>query len=297
MSKIAKTTWGAVLTVAAILILVAAACAQQPAPRGPGAGAAARANFVTGNVAEIDVANNLIGVNTQNNGEVWVAVSTTTQILRSTQVTAADLALGQTLTVRGTPTAITATNVGIGDLPNLAPQRGVQGLQGGGALPAAGAAGPAPTTPAAGAAAGGAAGGAPAAGGAVAARLAQARASSATITGKVTNLNPLTITTPEGGEVLVTLAADANVLETAPVALADVKADEQVTVMAQHNADGTYAARFVMLGDPGLLASMLGRGGFGGAGARAPRANRGNAAGAGQAAPAVAAPAAAGAQA
>lgn len=292
-----KFMWILSLALLGLLVLVTAVSAQQQQqPQGgnaqlpgfAGRPGMARDNMVFGTISEVDAANKSFAVKTRE-GEVWVTVADNVQIRRIAKAAAADLQLGMNVVVRGRPTTITAVTVGVGEELPVAPQR-PQRPQGGGVAPAAGAAGPVPNANADGAA--------PANPGGFPAQEANAqRGALAVLGGKITKLEPLTVTTADGNDILINLPAEATLTVTTDVTLADLKAEEGVLVVGQRNADGTYAARMVRVGEPGLQLRGLGfgggpglRGGQAGAGfpgrqGRQPRGNRGGAAGAPQAAP------------
>ena len=274
--------WIVVLTLIGLLAVVAGAGAQQQqqgqggnaqAPGFAGRGGMARGNLVMGTISEVDAANKSFAIKTRE-GEVWVIVADATQMTRISKAAAADLQLGMNVVVRGRPTEITAVTLGLGEELPAPPQR-PQRPQGGGVAPAAGAAGPVPNANPDAAA--------PPAGGFPPAANA-ARGAITVIGGKITKLDPLTVTTADGNDILVNLPADAALTTTADVTLADLKPEENVVIMGQRNDDGTYNAGIVRLGEPGL--GMRGFGGQGGQGRQGRQGRGGNgAAGQGAARP------------
>ena len=227
MKKSAKLWWFAGLIALCLLvaIVVAVAAPQEPVtpPVTPATTAAATARaargMLTGLVISVDAAKNLLVIQTRDRTQVNVVVAADTRYIKRTKGALADLALGQDVTLAGHATAMSADEIGMSP-PPVAPEAG--------AAPVA-----APTTAAA-------------ASQALAARRNAARVR---IHGVVTKLEPLTVTTASGGEVVVTPSATATFNLSIPATLADVQAGQRVGVLGQQAADGSYAATLVTLSD------------------------------------------------
>jgi len=168
---------------------------------------------VFGTVNAVKPDTGAIGVQGPNGQQLWVAVTANTQITRTVEAAASDLATGQTITVTGQPTAITARTVQISD-----------------------------QTAAAGPGAGGQQG---------ANRRGRRMSGNAQATGEITSLNPLTIKTQDGATVTVTLAPDATVSRTVPATIQNIVPGDQLMAFGQTAQDGYCYARFVRIGQFG----------------------------------------------
>ena len=254
MVKLADVRTMMILATAGLLLLATVAWAQGPPGGGQGGGrqggaqGGMRGGMVSGTVAAVDVENGALAITTQNGDQVSVTVTKTTQLTRRMPATLADLQLDQVVSLTGVPTEMTVARVVIGDTPP-GQRPGGPGAPGAPGAPAAGG-GIGNIQPGA----GGAAPGAPPAG--------QVRIA-LQVYGKVTQLDPLTITLDNGVAVLVTLPEDATFAEIAPVTLADVKEGELVYAQGQRNQDGSFTALMVRVGE---AAPRGGFGGFGGPG-------------------------------
>ena len=233
MRKAVNVRWLVIVGVVALLCLVVSGVAQQG--RGGGRGGGFGGNAVFGTVSAVDVNTGVIGVQGQNDQQVWVAVTDQTQMSMSRQAGAADLQVGQQVTVSGQPTAIVANTVRIGE-------QGMFGGFGGGRAAGANNQAGNPAAP------GGAGGG----------RGLQANAQ---VTGQIANLNPLTVAVEGGNPVAVTLPAEARISETLPATVQNVVIGDQLMAFGQPGEDGYYYAQVVRLGDIGRF--MGGRGGGG----------------------------------
>jgi hypothetical protein len=278
MTNSVKLKWALAIVSLAVLIIVVAALAQQQqqpqATRGTRA-TGFRPGVVQGTVAQVDAAGSRMAITTPR-GEVWVDVAAEAQIVRVASATATDLKVGQTVTVRGRPNAVSAVSVSLGEqTPPLSVRRGDSDSAppAGGAFGRTAPAGGAPPTggPARGEGARRGAGeqGAPFRGSAL-----------TTVTGKVSHLDPLTVTTEEGTTVTVSLDADTHITQNAPVALAEAQVGERVLASGERGQDDTLQAHIVRLGEIGLLGAGTRGPGGPGEGPGAGRTGRGNGPGA-----------------
>jgi len=206
--------WFAVVSGVVVLGLVVSAVAQQaPGRRG---GRMAGGNAVFGTVNAVKPDTGAIGVQGPNGQQLWVAVTANTQITRTVEAAASDLKTGQTITVTGLPTAITARTIQISDQTAAAGQagRGAGGQQG-------------------------------------ANRRGRRTGGNAQATGEITSVKPLTVKTQDGTIVKVTLAPDATVSRTVPAAIQNIVPGDQLMAFGQTAQDGYYYARFVRIGQFG----------------------------------------------
>ncbi len=251
MFRLADMKKMTILATAGLTVLATIAWAQPP-PGGGGrqgqGGGMRGGGMVSGTVAAVDVENGAIAITTQQGDQVSVTVGANVQISRRTAAALGDVQLGQVVSLTGVPTAMTVARLVIGDAP---PRMGGPGGPGAPRAPAEGG-GIGNIQPGA----GGAAPGAPAGG-------APVRPVAVQVYGKVTLLDPLTVTLDNGVAVLLTLPDDAQFAEITPVTLADIKEGELVYAQGQRNQDGSYNAFMVRLGE---AAPRGGFGGFGGPG-------------------------------
>jgi hypothetical protein len=255
-------------TVAILATATSAVLAQAPPPGGPrpfgGAVGGMMGGVVIGTIRQVDPARNVIQVQAlgpEGGQERWITVSPQTAIMVQGSGTLAELKPNDTIVVSGMPTAITAAQIQIGELPPP-PLMGMRG--GAGGFPGGG-----PPPP-------------PAPGGAPPARLGEGRppgvgnlppggagprgmgmmggAPMSRVTGTVVTTKPLVVALP--GDLKVTVAAEPNtrVTKVSRATLADLKVGDMIRAFGQPNPDGNLVASQITAGvemGPGL-------GGFGG---------------------------------
>ncbi|NLO73947.1 MAG: hypothetical protein GX100_07560 [candidate division WS1 bacterium] len=251
MNKSVRIAGTATVLVAMLVLLVLPAFAQAPREGRAGQRAAGtRGGMIAGTIAEVDPATNSVRVNLGDNQEVWVSITPRTQMGRWVEAAAAELEVGQPVTLIAQATAVTATSLVIGEQgPGL--QQRIGRPQAGGDLPAPGAAGAAP----------GAAPAAPAAG------EQPGRPSPLTIrlSAKVETLDPLTVALEDGTSLPVTLTEDTKLAEIQPVTIDQLKAGELILATGQRQQDGAVAAVMVRIGQ--TLEQFRQTAGFGAMGA------------------------------
>ena len=194
---------------------------QTTAPSAAPGAAQAFGRGTSGTVQQ--VSGKTITITAQDGSLVKATASDTTTYVKSTTITAADIKVGDTVTVigqSGSDGAVTAQQVTVGAITQGAAAGGFarQGAAGG----------------AGGAGAGGAGG---------------QFANMAIVTGSVQKVEGSVLTVAvEGGQASkVTIGADARLLKTAQATLADVTAGTQITVTGQTGADGSINAVAVQI--------------------------------------------------
>ena len=198
------------MAILAGLVLGTSALAQAP---GGGQG-----RFAAGTVTAVDAAAGTITVTVRRTGQSeTLKVAAGTPIATQATVMTSDLKVGDQLQVSGVPTGISAAQIVAGDLPAGFP--GARPGGPGGAAPGAGGPG-GPGGPA-------------------------APPAYATATGKVTAINPLTISLGTGISLTLTPTADAKVSRITTQTLANIKTGDQVSAMGQTETDGTFTASAV----------------------------------------------------
>lgn len=204
-----------------------------------------RPSVVQGTIAQVDPTRSRIAITTPR-GEVSVDVAGEAQIVRVDTATAADLKVGQTVTLRGRPNTLSAVSVSIGEqTPPIILRRGENN-----------------TSPAGRALRNG-----------LAPEEVPIKASSrgnglgrgqedqglpfysdtlATVTGTVSKLDPLTITTGEGTTVTVSLDADTRIIQHTLVSLSEVRVGERVFASGERHRDDALQAQTLRLGEVGV---------------------------------------------
>ena len=201
---------------------------------GPG-GMPGQMPFVMGSIKGIDVANRLITVATPFGGDDLTArIAGGAAIVKQAGGKASDLKVGETVQVQGIPTAISATNLTIGQPPAF--MRGGFG-------------GPSP-------------GGGPEGN---AGRRTPPQAF-AMASGKVSSTSPLTVTIGDQAVVTLKLSANASITRFVQIGLADLKVGDRILLSGQMGEDGAFAATGA--------AVNLGMGGPGGPGFGGPMGPR-----------------------
>jgi len=188
--------------------------------------------FATGTITGGDQSAGAILIQSQfGGGNQTIRVNNSTKVVKQVSISATDLKVGDQVQVQGVPTAITASSITAGEMPNFMP--------GGGGRPGFGPGGP---------------GGGPGVGGAPGGG-AQAFASA---TGKVTSINPLTISMGSDISLVLKLAANAKVTKIATISLNNLKEGDRIMASGQTGNDGTFTASSI-----GVNLEMGGFGGFG----------------------------------
>jgi hypothetical protein len=194
--------------VAGMMMLAVAVMADTPAATTPTTPPPVHRSFA-GTVVSVDATNQVIVVQVKDGTQVQVAVATDTQIFTQTKAAATDLQLGQTVALLGHATALTTDETDMTALPAAA----------------AGTPAPAATTPAT--------------------PHASKSAGRVRISGQVTNLNPLTVTTPDGTPVAITMSPNATFTLTTVLALTDVQPGQRLEIQGLQPAAGDFQARTV----------------------------------------------------
>ncbi len=253
--------------------------AGQPAtPADPGArqgrggfgNLAARMPFAVGQVTGGDPATGTVIISSQFGGSQTIHVSNDIRIVALVQIDVSKIKVGDTVQVQGVPREITANTITAGELPDfltMAMRGGRGGAVTNGVIP----------------------------GGVQADPNAQARPSQpqafASATGKVTQLQPLTIALSDEVSIALKLGPNAKIMKLMPGTINNVNLGDTVFASGQAGADGTFAATGLginvdaIAGMPGMRgfrggfgggpgAGGFGAGGFGGRGGRGGR--RGN---------------------
>lgn len=227
--------------------ILAAPTLAQGQGGGQGGGFRGRMPFLMGNVTAVNAQAGTLTVQPQFGGgdPQTVQISTQTQMMTQEAAAVADLKVGDTIQVQGVPTALTASTITIGQMPNM-----FGGRPGGAGGPGGG---------------GGAQGGAARAGRAGG----PGQAANASASGKITSLSPLTIALADSATLTLKLASDAKLTRLKTVALSGVKVGDQVVASGQAGQDGTFAAN--MVGVNMQMGGMMGGFGGGGRGYNGPR--------------------------
>jgi hypothetical protein len=205
-----------------------------------------RMPFATGQVTGGDPATGTVIIGSPFGGSQTIHVGTDTKMVALVQVDATKLKIGDTVRVEGVPSQITASTIAAGDLPDfLTP-------------PARGRGGPGAPV--------GAAPGAPQAAGA-AAQAARPQPATATATGKISKLEPLTIELSDEVSIVLKLGPNAKIMKMMPATINNIKLGDQVFASGQAGQDGIFMATGLGINVtqmPGMMGG--GRGGFGGPG-------------------------------
>lgn len=240
--------------VTALATVCGSALAQQPG-RGQGFGRGGFGGGVVGTIQQIDATKGTLQIQTAGPqaGSRTVAFTAETPIYRQSQGTLADLKVNDRIQVSGMPTAITATQMQIGELP-APPAGGFGGGRAGG-----GPGGNAQGAPGAGP--GGPGGPAP---------------STASATGTIVSTSPLVVEL--AGNLRVTVTADpaTRVMKMVKTTAADLKVGETIRATGRPGDDGNVTASQIQVGIDPNAAGFGGRG-FGGNGLqRRPGGTNGN---------------------
>ncbi|MCC6443558.1 MAG: hypothetical protein IT210_08910 [Armatimonadetes bacterium] len=210
-------------------VIVTVVVAQQPGPGGPGGFRNMMANMAMGTVVAIDLNNKAVQVQSSfgQAGARWVVIGSQTKMYRQVKSKVEDLKEGDQITVQGVPTAITARDMQIGEMPSFSPMP-----QGGG--PGGGAARPRMQT-------------------------------NAMVAGKVTKLDPLTITTQDKVEVAVSVPENAQIVKITSATFRDIKQRDNFIAAGEPDEEGNLYAHTVGVGlSMGPMGGFRGMGGMGG---------------------------------
>jgi hypothetical protein len=215
---------------------------------------ATRMPFATGQVTGGDPATNTIIISSQFGGSQTVHVGADTKIVALVQIDASKLKVGDTIQVQGVPKEITASSITAGDVPDFL----TAGLRGGrGGNGAAGANGNSPGTVAATGAAGGQNNAAQPA-------RPQQPPAFASATGKVTSLEPMTISLSDEVSIVLKLGPNAKIMKLMPATINNIKLGDTIFASGTAGQDGTFTATGLGVNVNGIGGMMGGRGGFGG---------------------------------
>lgn len=219
----------------------------------------ARMPFATGTITGGDATKRTITIKSQTGGDQTIQLSTTSKIYVQTTITVADIKVGDHLKVAGVPTAITADNLTAGTIPDfLQPQTGNR-IRGGAGLPGAPGAAPGAQDPNAPPVD-------PSEVPSVADKAAKVDAT-ATATGKVVALEPLTISLSSEVSVVLKLAKTAKVTRISELPYSNLKVGDKLVATGSTNAAGLFDATNIAINiDPASGLSVGGRGVFGGPG-------------------------------
>lgn len=238
--------------------------AQQP----PGGGLqVAMRNFAFGTITQIDRASSAIQVQMPFGQQTrWVIVPAEATIEKDGQIALTDLQVGDSITINGVPTGITARQIRKGEgLEGL-----LGGMFGGGRVPGVGPGQP----PGPGAQPGGGQPPGP--------QLLQIRAT-ANATGKITSTDPLTVAVTDEISVVITPTENTQLRAILSATRNDVAVGKQVIAVGQADENGNVVARRVILDAelPQLGGGRRGMGGPGGPGGPGGGGGGGGAGGAG----------------
>ena len=180
-----------------------------------------RLPFANGTVTAVDAAAGTITLTPMFGGGTpqTVKVTDATQITATREGTVGDLKVGDTIQVRGVPTGITASQITAGDSAD----QSAGSMMGGMSLPPLGPRG------------GGKFGAArPGMGG--------AQPAFAQASGKITSLNPLTVSVSEGVEITLKVGPEVKVNRNVTEKVSDLKAGDRVMANGMTGNDGVLAA-------------------------------------------------------
>jgi len=203
--------------------------------------------FAMGTVSGGDPATGTIIITSQfGNGNQTIHVANDTKIVVQVQVDISKLKVGDTVQVQGVPKEISVNTISAGEVPDFLPggQRG--GRAGGpGGQPGA------PGNP-------GAAAGGQGAGANGQPQRPQAPPAVASASGKITKLEPLTISLSDDVSIVLKMAPNAKITKLMPGTINNVKLGDNITASGAAAADGSFNATGV-----GINVQMGGRGGRG----------------------------------
>ena len=220
--------------------------------RGGGFGNGGQMPFASGTVSGGDPATGTIIINsTFGGGTQTIHVPNDTKTVALLPIDVSKLKIGDMIQVQGVPKEITANSITAGEMPDFL-TAGIRGGRGG----APGAGTPGATGAGTAAAPGAAAGAQP--------PRPQAMASA---TGKVTKLEPLTISLSDEVSIVLKLGPNAKVMKIMPANINAIKLGDTIFASGTAGADGTFNASGLGINVGGIGGMMGGRGGgFGGAG-------------------------------
>lgn len=247
-----RTVRLAILCAVGLLLALPAISQQdqgQPGQPGPGGGnrGGGMRGLVTGTVAKVDAAAGVVEVKRDDGTIQQVSVPAGTQIMRNESAPVTGLKAGDRVSVTGTPTAITATQIRLSD---------AQAPQGGPTPPGANAA-PPPQGPSF--------GGRPDAGSSMVGGTFETFYQGSDDQ-KKKNESVFSIKLDDKTQVFVVANPKTVLQKTVTVALSGVKVGEKIMAMGQPDANGVTQARRLSLGEggPGGFGGFGGQGGPGG---------------------------------
>lgn len=184
-----------------------------PAPQGQGGGRGkpdGQSLFVIGTLTSVDANGGTLTVQSrEGSGTQTISVTANTQIVSQVVVAVSDLQVNDQVRVRGVPTAITASSITAGQMPDF--------LQGSG--PRGGGKGHHSDS-----------------------QDANEPQAFASATGQVASVNPLTIAVGTDVSIVLHLAADASVTKIQPIKIADLKEGDHIIAAGQTGSDGEFVA-------------------------------------------------------
>ena len=184
-----------------------------PAPQGQGGGRGkpdGQSPFVMGTLTSVDAGGGTITVQSRDGADTQtIRVTANTQIVSQVAVAVSDLQVNDQVRVQGVPTAITASSVTAGQMPDFLQGSGPRG------------------------------GGKGHHSGSQASNEPQAFASA---TGQVASVDPLTIAVGTDVSIVLHLAADASVTKIQPIKIADLKEGDHIIAAGQSGSDGVFVA-------------------------------------------------------
>jgi hypothetical protein len=201
--------------------------------------------MIFGSITGGDTNAGIIQVNSQFGGQQTIRVNANTQFIAQKTVLSGELKVDDQVQVQGVPTAITASSITAGQLP--------EGFRMGGPGGFGGPVGP------------GGPGGFGQRGGQGAQGNRANQQAMASATGKVTSTSPLTISVGDGVSIVLKLASDAKITKYVKTNISGLKVGDQIMAMGQPGADGSFSATNVGVNFQGGMGfgGGFGPGGFG----------------------------------
>lgn len=223
--------------------------------RGGGFGGFGGGNMVMGTVTGGDANSGVIVVSSQAGGEQTIHVTANTQFVTQKTIEVSALQVGDQVQVQGVPTAITASSITAGQLPDSfqmgGPGSGRRGNAGGnpgsnqGILLSRGDQGPGGRN-----------------------NPQQTMQFTTSVTGKVTSTSPLTISLNDSVSIVLKLAPNAKIMKIQNSTINSLKNGDTILASGQTGNDGSFTANGVAvnvtMGGPGGMFGFGGPGGFGG---------------------------------
>jgi hypothetical protein len=205
---------------------------------------------VLGTIRQVDAAKGAIQVQSSGQqGEArWIVLSPQTTMMRHAQGTLAELKVGESIQVSGVPTAISASQLQVGEMPQMEFRGGFGGGGNRGGAP------------------GGAPEGAPGQGrrGPAEGQGARLQPPSPQFTGTIASTNPLVVVLPGNMRLNVTAAPTTKVVRIVKATLTDLKVGDNIRAVGQPDENGNVIAMRVEVGVDLQAGAGFGPGGFGG---------------------------------